>query len=576
MDSGIVDVGRYRLIAELAHGGMGDVYLGVARGPAGFSKLMVIKQLRPALSDDEQFLAMFLEEARLAARLNHPNVVQTVEVGNEGKRYFLAMEYLEGQSLQRIRQRIGKDRPFPLGPHIRILIETLNGLHYAHELVDMDNNALGVVHRDATPHNVLITYDGQVKVVDFGIAKAIDSALETRTGELKGKVAYMPPEQAAARRVDRRADIFAVGVMLWEAATNRRLWKGMNEIAIMHNLFTGQIPSPRSVDERVPEELDRICRIAMAIEPDYRYRSAAEMAQELEQFLVMLGDRTTPKDLGRLVTDAFEGDRREMREIIDGQLRLLRTSEQMERAVPKADLTSLMQSREVGAATPSMAPQNPSVPRVSTAQLDASAPSSFTTGGTAMKAGLSKPPSRAPKIVAALMAVSALGLVAIVAGVLYTKSAKEPASEVDVFAASTGATSNAPVGAGAGAPTPLGTTAEPNATRTNVSFTATPMDSKIYIDDAPLDGNPFNGAFPRDGLSHRVKADANGYVARTEVVVFNQENATVTLTLAKKTTGGPVVQLTAKPTATATTTPSVGPTASGKKPHRDIDTTFMQ
>ena len=195
----IIQVGRYRLIAELAHGGMGDVYLAVAQGAGGFSKLMVIKMLRPALAEDEQFLTMFLEEARLAARLNHPNVVQTVEVGNEGRKYFLAMEYLEGQSLQRLRTRVAKEHPFPLGPHLRILVEALNGLHYAHELVDIDGRALDLVHRDATPHNIFVTYDGQVKVVDFGIAKAMDSSLETRTGELKGKIAYMPPEQASAQ-----------------------------------------------------------------------------------------------------------------------------------------------------------------------------------------------------------------------------------------------------------------------------------------------------------------------------------------------------------------------------------------
>jgi serine/threonine-protein kinase len=263
LEQASIQLGRYRLIAELAHGGMGDVYLGAAQGPAGFSKLMVIKVLRPALADDEQFLVMFLEEARLAARLNHPNVVQTVEVGNEGRQYFLAMEYLEGQSLQRLRQRVAKDHPFPLGPHLRMLIEALNGLHYAHELVDIDGRALNIVHRDATPHNIFVTYDGQVKLVDFGIAKAMDSSLETRTGELKGKIGYMPPEQASAERVDRRADVFAMGVMVWEAAVGRRLWKGLNEVSIMHELVMGKIPTAREVDPRVPSELDKICRRAL-------------------------------------------------------------------------------------------------------------------------------------------------------------------------------------------------------------------------------------------------------------------------------------------------------------------------
>ena len=542
-----MDVGRYRLIAELAHGGMGDVYLGVARGPAGFNKLMVIKQLRPALADDEQFLAMFLEEARLAARLSHPNVVQTVEVGNEGKRYFLAMEYLEGQSLQRMRQRIGKDRPFPLGPHLRILIETLQGLHYAHELIDMDGTALGVVHRDATPHNIFVTYDGQVKVVDFGIAKAMDSSLETRTGELKGKVAYMPPEQASAKRVDRRADIFAVGVMLWEAATGRRMWKGMNEIAIMHSLFAGEIPSPRSVDARVPEDLDRICRIALSPTPEYRYATAAEMATELETYLVQIGDRTGARDISRLVTEAFEADRKEMKDIIDGQLRMLRTSDSQDRAaLPKADLTGLVSPTG-------------SVPRVSTAQLDASAAPSFTTGGTA--SSLKPPPSRAPRIVAALMAVSAVGLVAVLAAVGWQNRGKDTTAGATPPSATSSAAPALPVLA-------------PGAPRTNVALSSSPAEARLFIDDAPLSGNPYNGAFPKDGLAHRVRAEAKDYLSRTEVVVFDQDDVAVTLTLVRRVQIGAPFPAT-KPAPKASVDPPPDPTGSAKrKPHREIDTSF--
>ncbi|HEY2367230.1 MAG TPA: serine/threonine-protein kinase, partial [Polyangiaceae bacterium] len=402
MDQGVVQVGRYRLIAELAHGGMGDVYLGVAQGPAGFSKLMVIKMLRPALADDEQFLAMFLEEARLAARLNHPNIVQTVEVGNEGRRYFLAMEYLEGQSLQRLRQRVAKEHPFPLGPHVRIIVEALNGLQYAHDLVDIDNRPLGIVHRDATPHNIFVTYDGQVKVVDFGIAKAMDSSLETRTGELKGKVAYMPPEQASAQRVDRRADVFALGVMVWEAAVGRRLWKGLNEVAIMHELLTGNIPSPRSIDPRVPPELDAICKRALALRADDRYATAADFAADLERFLANIGDRTTSRDIATLTSTAFAEDRRELREIIDNQLRGIRSGDDALAPMPKLPAT--------GGGTPSM-----SLARPSTAQLDQNVAPSYTAGGTASSAGPSQSTQRrGPLLAAGAMIAAAVGLLGII------------------------------------------------------------------------------------------------------------------------------------------------------------------
>src|ERR1700722_16531169 len=172
-------LGKYRLIAELGHGGMAEGYLAVAGGPAGFNKLVVIKQIRPQLAEDPEFLGMFLDEARLAARLSHPHVVQTNEVGQEGERYFIAMEYLEGQPLNRIVHRLQKSGGLPLALHLKIVGDALLGLHHAHELVDYDGTPLSVVHRDVTSHNVFVTYDGQVKVVDFGIAKALNSSTET-------------------------------------------------------------------------------------------------------------------------------------------------------------------------------------------------------------------------------------------------------------------------------------------------------------------------------------------------------------------------------------------------------------
>src|SRR4051794_19400998 len=256
---------------------MAEVYLAVVRGPAGFNKLVVIKQIRPQLADDPEFLGMFLDEARLAARLSHPNVVQTNEVGQEGNRYFIAMEYLEGQALNRLAYRLQKGDGFSLSMHVKVLIDALGGLHHAHELVDYNGSPLGVVHRDVTPHNVFVTYDGHVKVVDFGIAKALNSSVETRTGVLKGKISYMAPEQAQGERVDRRADIFSVGVMLWEAATGKRLWKGVPDIPILQRLLSGEIPKPRTVRPEVPERLEAIIMKALAHRREDRYANAVDL-----------------------------------------------------------------------------------------------------------------------------------------------------------------------------------------------------------------------------------------------------------------------------------------------------------
>ena len=547
---------------------MGDVFLGVAQGPAGFSKLMVIKMLRPALADDEQFLQMFLDEARLAARLSHPNIVQTTEVGNEDRKFFLAMEYLEGQSLQRMRTRIAKDQPFPLGPHLRILVEACNGLHYAHELVDIDGRPLNIVHRDATPHNIFVTYDGQVKVVDFGIAKAMDSSLETRTGELKGKIAYMPPEQASAQRVDRRADVFAMGVMLWEAVVGRRLWKGLNEIAIMHQLVSGNIPGPRDIDPSIPEELDAICRRALSTRPEGRHPTAADLANDLEQYLLASGDRTTTRDIARLLSAAFEADRRELREIIDGQLRLLREGPNqgvpITITVPKLPGGTGSTSGSAAGSASVM-----SIARPTAAQLDHNiAPSftpSFTTGGTASSAGMQAPQRPRSSITAAVLmiiaAVALLGLVVVV--VLKQNNTKA-------------------------GPTPVDPAGHPTGDTIDVTVNADPPSAQLFLDDAPLGPPPYHQTFPRDGVAHRIRAESVLYAPRTEVVVFDKPAASLTITLQKGVVpfvGTPGVPSTPKPPPpivannphphpTATAEPSATATGHGGRPPRTIDTSF--
>src|SRR4051812_47615115 len=247
--------GKYRLVAQLGEGGMAQVFLAVHAGPrgSGFSKLTVIKKLRTSFEEDPAFIAMLVEEASLAARLNHPNVVQTHEVGDVDGKYFLSMEYLDGQSLHRTqnrskaRQHAAKELdPSTAAPTFTtemeyvVLLDVLAGLHHAHELADYDGTPFAIVHRDVTPHNVFITYEGQVKIVDFGIAKAAGRGAETRHGEIKGKMRYMAPEQALGKQLDRRADIFAVGILLWEAATGQRRWKDEPEASIIRALLAGE------------------------------------------------------------------------------------------------------------------------------------------------------------------------------------------------------------------------------------------------------------------------------------------------------------------------------------------------
>ena len=211
--------GKYRIIARLGGGGMADVFLAQMAGPSGFSKLAVVKRLRDKLQNDDYMLSMFLDEGRLAARLNHQNVVNTYEVGQDKEGHFIAMEFLEGQPLSHILAKLKEDR-LPLEMHLHILCETLTALQYAHDLPDYDGKPLGIVHRDVSPQNIFVTYSGQSKLVDFGVAKAASASSETRAGVIKVKVTYMAPEQAVGKdTIDGRADIFALGILFWEALT---------------------------------------------------------------------------------------------------------------------------------------------------------------------------------------------------------------------------------------------------------------------------------------------------------------------------------------------------------------------
>ena len=250
--SGPERLGDYYLLATIGQGGMSEVYLAAARRPGGFTKLLVIKELRASLARDPEFLDMFLAEAQLAARLQHPNVVQTYEVGSSGGRYFIAMEYLEGQPLHQILS-LGSERGgLGLAARLTVLAEMLDGLHYAHEATDYDGAELGIIHRDVSPHNVIVTYQGGVKIMDFGVAKVAHDHHHTMAGVLKGKLGYMSPEQARGEPVDRRADLFSVGVMLWECVTEHRMWEGLTELELLRRLGDGDLPSLQAVMPNVP------------------------------------------------------------------------------------------------------------------------------------------------------------------------------------------------------------------------------------------------------------------------------------------------------------------------------------
>ncbi len=301
--------GKYTLIRKLATGGMAELFLAIQRSVAGFEKLLVIKRILPAMNQDRAFIDMFLHEARIAATLSHPNVVQIFDVGQVDGTYFIAMEHVHGEDLRSMVRQMKKKgiAEFPLEHAIAIVLGMCAGLAYAHEKRDLDGNALKIVHRDISPQNVIVGFSGDVKIVDFGIAKS-DSKLveETRDGKLKGKVPYMSPEQARGVPVDWRTDIFATGVMLFELTTGKRLFKGASEYETLKLICDREYPLPSMVKAGYPPELELIVMRALAKDREDRFQSAREMQADLEEFVRSHGIRVSGIALTEFMGNLFE------------------------------------------------------------------------------------------------------------------------------------------------------------------------------------------------------------------------------------------------------------------------------
>ncbi|GAB4210367.1 MAG: hypothetical protein OHK0013_30930 [Sandaracinaceae bacterium] len=306
--------GRYTLRYEIASGGMASVYLGRTRGPMGFDRPVAIKRIHPHLAKKREFVDMFLDEARLNARINHPNVCGVFDFGEVDGTYFMAMEYLVGQPLSRVLGAAAQRGDLAGTPRwnamaTRILADACEGLHAAHELRDEAGRSLNVVHRDFTPQNVFVTYGGAVKVFDFGVARAEGRFHQTETGALKGKLAYMSPEQVRRQPYDRRLDVWAAGVILWELLTLRRLFGRRSEVEILAAIASEPIQPPSLVQPGVPPELDAIVMRALERDPERRTPSARVLARELNQFAASTGISTALADVAELIDELFVDER---------------------------------------------------------------------------------------------------------------------------------------------------------------------------------------------------------------------------------------------------------------------------
>jgi serine/threonine-protein kinase len=295
-------VDRYELIGEIASGGMATVFLARLTGVGGFRRFVAIKRLHPHLAGEQEFVEMFLDEARLAAGIHHPNVVSILEVSASPIGYYLVMEYVEGDTLARLLARAaGQGQRLPTPIALRILIDSLSGLHGAHELRDDRGALVELVHRDVSPQNVLVGVDGVSRITDFGVARAASRLSATRVGQLKGKLAYMAPEQATGADIDRRADVFSAGVMIWETLAAKRLFKGETEAATLSRVLNEPIPELVRVAPGANKQISQAVMRALERNPARRYSTCAQLAEALELAAAEGSGVAAPRDVAVFV-----------------------------------------------------------------------------------------------------------------------------------------------------------------------------------------------------------------------------------------------------------------------------------
>ncbi|HEX8110275.1 MAG TPA: protein kinase, partial [Kofleriaceae bacterium] len=299
-------LGSFEILHRLARGGMAEIYLARTSGPSGFEKLVVLKKILGKYADKPRYVQLFLEEARIAASLDHPGIAQVYDIGMVDGSYFFAMEHLHGQDVRSILHRAWRiGERLPIEHAVQIARHVASALHFAHEKRRGDGTLLGLVHRDVSPSNILVTYDGATKLLDFGVAKTAASTVKTRTGALKGKISYMSPEQARGAPLDRRSDIFSLGIVLWEMVTTQRLYRADNDLATLQ-LIIHQPPRPPSqVCPECPPELERIVLRALAQDPDARYPTAEQLVLELDELAREHKLKQSPQALAATLGELF-------------------------------------------------------------------------------------------------------------------------------------------------------------------------------------------------------------------------------------------------------------------------------
>ncbi|MEE2961563.1 MAG: serine/threonine-protein kinase [Myxococcota bacterium] len=313
-----VKFGNYLLLDRVNVGGMAEIFRAKSFGLQGFEKILAIKRILPNMAEDDEFINMFVDEARIAVQLNHPNIVQIYELGMYREQYYIAMEYVSGRDLRQILDNFrGSERKLPLSVAAYIIIRICEGLDYAHSKEDGKGRPLNVIHRDVSPQNILVGYSGEVKITDFGIAKAEDRVSKTQAGVLKGKFSYMSPEQVRGHELDHRADIFSVGILLYEMITGERLFMGASDFAILEKVRNAEVSTPREYCPDMPEELEGVIMKALAGERDERYQTVGELGEAMEMFLIEERSIFNSKKLSQFMQLEYEQEMTAERERLE-------------------------------------------------------------------------------------------------------------------------------------------------------------------------------------------------------------------------------------------------------------------
>jgi len=516
-------LGKYELIASLGQGGMANVYLALVAGPAGFNKLTVLKLLREdVITGMEDGLNMFLDEARLSARLVHQNIVHTYEVGEHEGRYFIAMEYLDGQAYRAISRRARAIGGIPIHEELRIISETANGLHYAHQLRGYNDEPLGVVHRDVSPQNVFVSYDGQVKLLDFGIAKTSEAEHMTQVGVIKGKIDYIAPEQLRGETLDGRADVFALGAMLWEAVSGRRFAGGrkVTDVAKVQARIVGGEPNVRVVQPQVPEELAVIIDRAVALDPSQRWPTAGAFGEAIEHYVATIAQKPSSKTLAAFVMPLFEEERQKMRKLVERQIEAvkqrgpIRLGESGASALPRLRFGEDSNSGVIMSGQESLNITLDGGPR-SLAPL--------TQSSRAAAERRTRLIRRALVVGGAIVVGATVGLISL-RGPEATPLAIGPASSSGTAARDgangvPGAGGLAPV-----APSAFGSSQAlaPAAALVSLEVKVSPPDARVSLDGAFM-SPPYVGQFRNDGALHHLEVSAPGFRSAKQLIAFDRD-----------------------------------------------------